>query len=98
MNPTDLDAIDWEMIDFRDNINNINNMYFQPGPIPPRLRTFNKTDTKTPKGPSNNEHSEQPSRKKARKIKGSKVQNKSTLNEWILQYNKELINLSGHKV
>ena len=94
MYPTDLGAIDWEMIDFRDSINNINNMYFQPGPIPPRLRTFNKTDTKTPKVPSNNEHSEQPSRKKARKIKGSKVQSESTLREWKLRDTKDLIILS----
>ena len=94
MYPTELGAIDWDMIDFRDNINNINIMYFQPGPIPPRLSTFNKTDTKTPKGPSNNEHSERPSRKKARKIKGSKVQSESTLREWKLRDTKDLIILS----
>ena len=63
MYPSELDAIDWEVIDFRDIISNIKNMDFQPGPIPPIFRTFNATYTKTPKGLSNNEHREQPSRK-----------------------------------
>ena len=71
MYPTDLDAIDWEVIGFIDIISNINNMDFQPGPLPPSFRKFNATDTKIPKGPSKNEHSKQPSRKHSRKIKGS---------------------------
>ena len=75
MYPTDLYAIDLEVIEFRDIISSIKNMDFQPGPQTPRFRKFNATDTKTPKGPSNNEHSEQPSIKKARKSKGSKEQN-----------------------
>ena len=79
MYPTNLDSIYWEVIDFRDIISNINNMDFQPGPLPPSFRTFNITDTKTPKGPSNNEHNEKPSRKKAIRSKGSKVQNESTV-------------------
>ena len=32
--PTNLDAIYWEVIDFRDIISNINNMDFQPVPLP----------------------------------------------------------------
>ena len=75
MYPTDLYAIYWKVIDFRDIISNVKNMDFQPVPLPPSLETFNITDTKTTKGPSNNEHIKQPSRKKARKIKGSKFQN-----------------------
>ena len=75
MYPTNSDAIDWEVIDFRDIISNINNMDFHPDPLPPRFSTFNVTDTKTPKWPSNNEQIKQPSRKKAIKSKGSKVKN-----------------------
>ena len=56
MNPTDLDVIDWEVIDFRYIVSNIKNMDFQPGPLPPSFRKFNATDTKIPKWPSNNEH------------------------------------------
>ena len=70
MYPTKLDVIDWEVIDFRDITSNKKDMDFRPVPLPQSLRTFNAKDTKTPKGPSNNEHSDQPSRKKARKIKG----------------------------
>ena len=81
MYPANLDAIDWGVIDFRDIISKVKNMDFQPGPLPSSFRTFNTTDTKTPKGTSNNEHSEQPSRKKPRKSKGSKVQNESMLSE-----------------
>ena len=54
MHPTDLDAIDWGVIDFRDIISSTNNMDFQPGPLPPSFRKVNATDTKTPKGPSDN--------------------------------------------
>ena len=72
MYPTELDAINWEVIDFRDMISNIKNIDFQLVPLPPSFRKFNATDTKTPKGPSNNENTEYPSRKKARKIKGLK--------------------------
>ena len=79
-----MDAIDWEMIDFRDIISNIKIMNFQPDPLPLILRTFNATYTKTTKGASNNEHNKQLSRKKARKSKGSKVQNESTLSKWKL--------------
>ena len=71
----DLDAIDWEVIDLRYIISSINNMDFQPGPLPRSFRQFNAIDTKTPKGPSNNEHRKHPSRKKARKIKAFKEQN-----------------------
>ena len=85
MYPNDLDAIDWDVIDFRDMISNINNMYFQIGPLPPIFRKFNATDTKTPKGSRNNEYSDQPSSKKYRKSKGPKVQNESTLSEWIIK-------------
>ena len=81
MYQTDLNATDFQVIDFRDIISNIKNMNFQPVSIPLRFRTFNVIDIKTPKGPSNNEHSKQPSRKKSRKSKGSKVQNESTLSE-----------------
>ena len=94
MYPTDLDAIDWEMIDFREIISNVNNMYFQSGPIPPSFRTLNITVTKTTKGPSNNDHSKEPSIKKGRKTKGSKEQNESTLSECKLRDTKELINFS----
>ena len=52
-----MDAINWEVIDFRDIISNINHMDFQPGPLPLSFRKFNAIDTKTPKGPSNNENS-----------------------------------------
>ena len=72
MYPTDLYMIDWEVIDTRDIIGNINNMGFHSGPLPPSFRTFNTTYTKTPKGPSNNDHIEQPSGGKAIKIKGLK--------------------------
>ena len=85
------------MIEFRYIISNMKNMDFQPGPLPLSFITFNATDTKTSKGPSNNEHSKHLSRKKARK-KRSKAQNESTLSEWKLRDTKELINLSGHKV
>ena len=71
MYSTDLDEIDWEVIELRYIISNINNIRFQPGPLPPSFRKFNATDTKIPKGPSKNEHSKQPSRKHSRKIKGS---------------------------
>ena len=98
MYPTNMDAIYWEVIDFREIISNIKNMDLQPGPISPRFRTFKVTDTKTPKNPCNNEHSKKPPRKKARKTKRSKVQNKSTLSEWKLRDTEELMNLSGHKV
>ena len=98
MYPAYLDKIDWEVIDLRYIRSNIKNMYFQPGPLPLSFRTFNSTDTKTPKGLSKKEHSEQPSIKKARKNKGSKVQNESTLSEWKLRDTKELIDLSGQKV
>ena len=54
MNPTNLDAIDWEVIDFRYIISNINNMDFHPGPLPLSFRTFDATDTKITKGSSNN--------------------------------------------
>ena len=79
--PTNLDVIDWGVIDFRDIISNIKYMDFQTGPLPPRFNKFNAIDTKTPKGPSNNEHNEQPSRKKAIKSKLSKEKNESTLSE-----------------
>ena len=98
MSLTDLDAINWEVIDFRDIISNINNMDFQPGPLPPSFRSFNATETETPKGPSNNEHIKQPSRKKSRKRKVSKEKNESTLSEWKLRDTEEIINFSGHKV
>ena len=65
--PTDLDAIYWEVIDFRDIISNIKNMDIQPDPIPPRFRTFNAIDTKTTKGSINNEHTNQPSKKRCQK-------------------------------
>ena len=58
-------------------------MDFQEGTLPPSFRKFDDTETKTTKGSSNDEHIDQPSRKKARKRKGSKVQNESTLTEWI---------------
>ena len=68
-----MDAIDWEVIDFRDIISNIKNMDFQTGPLPRSFRTFNATDTKTPKGPSNNEHSEQQEKgQKKQRIQSSK--------------------------
>ena len=57
--PTDLDAIYWEVIDFRDIVSKIKNMDFYPGPIPPSFSKFNATYTKTLKGPSNNEQSKQ---------------------------------------
>ena len=72
MYPTNLDAIYWDATDFRDIISNINNMDFQPVPLPLSFRTFNATDTKTYKGPSDNNRSEQTSRKKARKKKDPK--------------------------
>ena len=86
------------MIDFREIIININSMDFQTGPLPLSFRKFNATDIKTPKGPSNNEHIEQPSRKKARKSKGSKEKHESTLSEWKLRDTEELIKFSGQKV
>ena len=46
MYSTDLDEIDWEVIELRYIISNINNIRFQPGPLPPSFRTFNTTDTK----------------------------------------------------
>ena len=98
MHPTYLDAIHWEVINFRYIISNIKNMYLYTGPLPPRFSTFNATDTKTPKGPSKNEHSEQTSSKKARKSKGLKVQNKYKFSEWKLRDTKELIIVSGRKV
>ena len=58
MYPTDLDAIDWEVIDYRYIISNVENMNFQPGPLFLSFRTFNDTDTKTAKGPSDNKHNE----------------------------------------
>ena len=67
MYPIDLDAIYWEVIEFRDIISNIKNIYFQPGPLPPNFMEFNTTDTKKPKGPINNEHIEQPSIKRPEK-------------------------------
>ena len=96
MYPTNLDAIYWEVINLRDIISNIKNMDFHTGPLPSSFRKFNAKDTKTPKGPSNNERRKQPSRKSPEK-KGSKVQNESTLSEWKLRNTEELINLSGHK-
>ena len=60
------------MVDFRYIIGNINNIDFQPGPLPPSFRTFNTTDTKTPKGPRNNEHRKQPSRNCPEKAKDIK--------------------------
>ena len=93
-----MDAIDWEVIGFRDIISNINNMDIQPDQLPLSFRTFNATDTKTPIGPSNNEHSKQPSRKKAIKSKGFNVQNEYTLSECKLRYTKEQINFSAHNV
>ena len=98
MYPTNLYAIDWEVIDFRYIISNINNIDFQLGPLPPSFRKFDATDTNKTKGSSNDEHIDHPSRRKAIKTKGSKVQNKPTLSKWRLQDNKELINFSGHKV
>ena len=98
MYPTNLDAIDWEVIDFIDIISNIKNMDFQPGPLPLSFRTYDDKDTKTNKGSRNYEHSNQSSRKKAIKSKGSKVQNESTLSKWRLRDTKYLINFSGHKV
>ena len=83
---TDLNAIDWEVVDFIDIISNINNKDLQPDPLSPSFRTFNSTGTKTPKVPSNRYHSKQTSIKKAIKIKGYKVQNESTLSEWKLRY------------
>ena len=50
MNPNDLDAIDWEVIDFIDIISNINNMDFQPGALPQRFRIFYSIDTQKTKG------------------------------------------------
>ena len=67
MYPTNLDAINLEVINFIDIISNIKNMDFQQSPLPPIFRTFNATDTKTSKGSSNNEHSDQPPRKKPKK-------------------------------
>ena len=67
MYPDDLDAIDWEVIDSRYIISNIKNMDFHPGPLPPSFSKFNAKDTKTPKGPSNIDHSKHPSRKKCQK-------------------------------
>ena len=81
MYPTNLDAMNLEVINFIDIISNIKNMDFQQSPLPPIFRTFNATDTKTSKGSSNNEHSDQPPRKIPKK-KGSKVQNESTLSKW----------------
>ena len=75
MYSTNLYTVDWDVIDFREIFSNIENMDFQPGSLTRSFRKFNATDTKTPKGPSNNEHSEQPSIKKARKSKVSKEQN-----------------------
>ena len=72
MYPNNLDAIYCEVINFQDIISNIKNMYFQPGPLPLSFRAFNATDTKTYKGPSDNNRSEQTSRKKARKKKDPK--------------------------
>ena len=71
MYPNGQDAIDWEVIYFRDMISIINNMYFQPVPLPLSFRTFDATDINTTKGYINNEHSYQTSSKKSRKIKGS---------------------------
>ena len=73
------------MINYRDIISNINNIDFQLGPLPPSFRKFNATDTKTPKGPSNNENIEYPSRKKARKTK--RLKNK--INPHLLNENSE---------
>ena len=67
MYPTNLDAKDWEVIDFRNIISNVKNMDFQPGPLPLSFSKFNATNTKTPKVPSNNYHRKQPSRKNSRK-------------------------------
>ena len=61
--PTELDAIYWEVIDFRDMTSNIKNMDIQPDPIPPRFRTFNAIDTKTTKGSINKDHTNQASKK-----------------------------------
>ena len=49
MYPTYLYAIDWEVIDFRYIISNINHMDFQPGPLPSSFRKFYATDTEKPK-------------------------------------------------
>ena len=98
MYPTDLDVIDWEVKNFRYIISNIKNIYIQLGPLPLRNRTFDTTDTKLTRWSSNNEHSNQPSIRKSRKRKRSKVQNESTLIEWRIQDTEELINFSGHKV
>ena len=54
MYPTNFDAIDWEVIYFRNIISNIKNMDFKPGPLPLSFRTFDATDTKITKGSSNN--------------------------------------------
>ena len=90
-------AIDWEVIDFRYIISNINNMDFQPGTLPSSFSKLYDIDTKTTKGSSNDEHSEQPSRKRDRKTKGPKFQNESKLIEWRIRETGELINFSGHK-
>ena len=60
------------MINFRDIISNINNMDLYPGPLPPSFRAFNSTDTKTTKGSSNNEHSDQIKKKRPEKSKAPK--------------------------
>ena len=73
MYQTDLDTIDWELIDFRDIISNINHMDFQPDPLRPSFRTFNTTDTKIPKGPSNNEHINILQEKRPEKAKDPKL-------------------------
>ena len=72
MYPTYLDVIDLEVIFFRDIISNIKNMDFQPGPLPLIFRKFNEIDIKTPKGPSKNDHSEQPLKKSPEKSKDPK--------------------------
>ena len=65
--PTNLDEIDWELIDFIDIISNINNVDLQPGPLPPIFRSFDTKYTKTTKGSSKNYHSDHPSRKSLEK-------------------------------
>ena len=70
--PTNLDAIYLEVIDFRDNISNINNIYFHPVPLSPSFRTFDTIDTKTTKGSGNNDHSGQPSKTMSEKAKDPK--------------------------
>ena len=72
MYPANLEVIAWEVIDFRDIISNIKKLDFRPVPLPPSFKTFNVIETKITKGSSQNEHSNQPSRKNDRKSKDPK--------------------------